>query len=171
MSVYEKLKSTAVNYNQFKESRLQSAIMLVWGCDYKQAFKDGKTHCNAVSLWGILNAMDLFTGGYADFLTICKLKGIIKQNGWVNYYKADIFKMLNIKARVIRYTNIPGELKPDQCFQININDSKHFMSSAVDENKILRLFDTNDRPYGEEINKALLIKKDKVKWVELYERA
>ena len=166
MEGFEVLYNTMKDYNQFKKSKLQPAIMQVYNCSYTDAYDLGKSHCNIVSLWGILFSMGLIEKEYNFFLKDCAKKGIVKSNGYVNYLKPDIFKILGIKAKNIRHKTIPVDLFPGRFFQISINDNHHFMASATNNEGQLLLYDTNDRPYGTDIIDALVYKKDRLHWLE-----
>lgn len=164
-----KLKDTLEDYNQFKKSNLQPDIMSVLNCDYKEAYEVGKTHCNMLSTWALVYAQDLYTGDYAEFFKMILVGGCCNKFGYLYLDKPELFKRFNISCKIKKYDTIPYDLKEYQFFQIAVNKKTHFMASATDESKNIFLFDTNNRPYGDELVDALAFKNDKIDWFKKFE--
>lgn len=162
---YMTLKAMLVNYNQFQKSDLQPAIMRVIKCSYTEAYTLGKTHCNMISFWGLLYCQGLYEKGYDAFFRYCLDNKICKTNGYFFLDKPDILKKLNIDATIEFFKTIPEDLKANQFYQIAINDKSHFMAGASADDGNIYLFDTNNRPYGEELLSALK-ETDKITWLK-----
>jgi len=165
------LKALMIDYNQFKKSNLQPAIMKVLNCDYETAFELGKKHCNLISTWAILLSLEVYSKSYESFFRELRKKGLCSEKGDMYIDKPELFERLGIKCNIIKYDSIPPEIKAGDLFQIAINDKSHFMASAGAEDGNIYLFDTNNRPYGADLIDALSVKNDKITWLKRYERA
>lgn len=166
---YMTLKAVLEDYNQFKKSNLQPAIMKVMNCSYEKAFDLGKTHCNMISTWAIIFALEAYNKSYEAFFRDCRKKGICSPEGFFYYDKPEFFPKLGIECKITKYDSIPPDLSAGQVFQIAINNKAHFMAGASADDGNIYLFDTNDRPFGEELIKALMVKSDKITWIKKYE--
>jgi hypothetical protein len=164
------LKALLIDYNQFKKSNLQPAIMKVLNCTYEKAFERGKGHCNSVSTWAIIFALEVYNRSYEAWFRDLRKKGMCSETGELYIDKPDIFSRLGIKCKITKYDTIPEEIKAGDLFQIAINNKSHFMAGAGAEDGNIYLFDTNDRPYGAELIEALMVKGDKITWIKKYER-
>lgn len=175
--VFMSAKALMIDYNQFRKSALQPIIDRVLRCGNVKAFDFGKTHCNSITTWAILYLLQLFLKSYEEFFSECFRRGIMDEHGYFFYDKIDVdgkpglFTLLGIKCKITKYLTIPDEIKAGDLFQIAVNDKHHFMLGVGAEDGNIYLFDTNDRPYGEELIKALLVKGDKITWIKKYERA
>jgi hypothetical protein len=160
------LKALLIDFNQFKKSKLQPAIMSVLKCSYTEAYDLGKTHCNLLSFWAILYCQELYQKDYSAFFRFCLDNELCNSKGKLLLDKPEMLEKLGIKAEVIKYDTIPEDLKPNQFFQIAINNKAHFMAGASGEDSNIYLFDTNDRKYGFELLEALEQKQDKITWIK-----
>lgn len=164
------MKALLIDYNQFKPSNLQPAIKSVLKCSDKKADEMARSHCNLLSLWACILSIEAYNKSYEAYFRECLDKGITKENGWLNYKKPEIMKMLDIDVKITDYDSIPDDLKAGQIFQVAINDYSHFMGSAAADDGNMYLFDTNSRDYGAEILQALK-KTDIVSCIKKFERA
>ena len=174
--IFMSAKALMVDYNQFKQSKLQPIIDKVLRCGNVKAFNFGKKHCNSITTWAALYLLQLFLKSYEEFFSECLHRGLVDEDGYFSVDKIDIdgkpglCTLLGIKCKITKYTTIPEDIKAGDVFQIAINDKHHFMLGIGGEDGNIYLFDTNDRPYGEELIKALLVKGDKITWIKRYER-
>jgi hypothetical protein len=163
------LKALLVDYNQFKKSKLQAEIMKALKCDYKTAYDLGVTHCNMLSTWALLIAIEAYNKSYGVFFKDCLKKGYCNKEGYFSIDKPELFEKLGIKCKITKYDTIPEDLGPNQFYQIAVNGKHHFMASATADDGNIFLFDTNDRPYGAELIEALSVKGDRIDWLKRYE--
>jgi len=174
--VFMTLKALLIDYNQFRKSKLQMCIMKVLNCSYTKAFELGKTHCNLLSTWALLYALQIYVESYEAFFRECLAKGLCDEHGDMKVDKIDtpdgpgLFTRLGIKCNITKYGSIPDDLEAGQLFQIALNGKHHFIAGASAEDKNIMAFDTNDRPYGAELIEALLTKGDKITWIKKYEK-
>jgi hypothetical protein len=164
------LKAILIDYNQFKKSMLQPAIMKVLNCNYETAFDRGKTHCNCLSTWAIIFALEVYNKSYEAWFRDLRKKGLCSEKGDLYLDKPDIFERLGIKCKITKYDTIPESIKAGDLFQIAINDKHHFMAGAGAEDGNIYLFDTSTRPYGEELLSALLVNNDRITWIKKYSK-
>lgn len=157
-----------IDYNQFRKSKLQEVIMNVIKCSYTDAFQIGKTHCNLLSTWAIIKDLKVYEHTYYTFYRECLIENICNKEGFLYLDKPEIFKKLNLNIEIKKYDSIPDDLDFNQRFQIAINNKHHFMSGkSLEDNKSIMLYDTNDRPFGEELLTALK-ETDKITWIKKY---
>lgn len=164
------LKAMMIDYNQFKKSQLQPAIMKVLSCTYEKAFELGKFHCNCVSTWAILFALEVYNRSYEAWFRELRKKGWCSEKGELYIDKPELFERMGIKCKITKYDTIPEDIKAGDLFQIAINDKHHFIGGAGAEDGNIYLFDTNDRPYGMELIEALMVKGDKITWIKRFEK-
>lgn len=163
------LKAMLIDYNQFKKSMLQPAIDKVLECGNVKAFELGKTHCNIISTWALIFALEVYNKSYEEWFSTLLKKGYCSAKGDMFLDKPELFEKLGIKCNITKYDTIPEIIKAGYVYQIAINDKHHFMASAGAEDGNIYLFDTNDRKYGFELIEALK-DTDKITWVKHYER-
>ncbi len=174
--IFMSAKALMIDYNQFRDSKLQPIINKVLKCGNVKAFNFGKAHCNSITTWAILYLLELFAQSYEEFFRRCLQLGAVDEYGYFFVDKIDIdgkpglFTMLGIQCKVTKYTTIPEDIKAGDLFQIAVNDKHHFMLGVGAEDGNIYLFDTNDRPYGEELIKALMVKGDRITWIKRYEK-
>ena len=161
------LKEILIDYNQFKKSKLQPDIMRVFDCSYTEAFELGKTYCNVITTWALVYANGSYNKSFAIFLRDCFNKKLCTKEGYFKVDKPVIFEKLGIKCRIEKSYDYP-DVGPGEVYQIALNDKHHFTAGASTDDNEIMLFDTNDRPYGEELMKALSVKNDSIVWFKKF---
>lgn len=167
----QKLFDALKDLDQFNpDSLLVKSIMNVRNCNQKYALKLAGTHCNMISTYGILFALDYIWISYEEFYSACLSKGICKENGYLNLTKPEIFKSLNISAQIIKFPSLPDDRKPGELYQVPINNKHHWTAIGIDDDLTPLLFDTHAGyrgEYGGEMISAFKVHGDKPDYFNL----
>ena len=170
MKKIEKLNSIVSRYNQYKESDLQIDIMSVLKCDYDEASRLGRSHCNLVSFWALNFASGITDLSYEDFFRKCLKKKQCQENGNIIVYKTELCtKIFNYDFKITQFKDFaevlsPESLNPDKLYQMRIINGSHFMSCYL-EDGILKLSDTSSRGIGVIAARASRVNEDHFAWL------
>jgi len=161
----QKLHDTLIDLDQFNpDSLLVKSIMNVRKCNQDYALQLAGKHCNMISTYGILFALDYISMSYEDFYSLCFLKGYCKENGYLYLTKPKLFTALEISAKLIECPSLPDNIQPEELYQVPINNKHHWTACGVDDDLSILLFDTHAGyrgEYGGEMTSAFKVHGDK----------
>jgi len=161
----KKLSDALKDLDQFNpDSLLVKSVQKVRKCNVEYALQLTSKHCNMVSTYGILFALNYVTSSYEDFYSLCFSKKYCNENGYLNLIKPQLFSALGISAQMVQVKSLPADRNPGDLYQIPINNKHHWTACGVDDDLSIHLFDTHAGyrgEYGGEMASAFKVHGDK----------